>query len=580
MNTLYQLIIIAFVVFSSTTVHCEFLITDVQTTDITPFGFSVIWQTSEPATPGIAIFSDPQGLTEVTDNFEIIPFPLSGTHPETSNDNSEVKARAKALGLMKIQVHGCLPETTCYYKVFAHHENDIASWPENDFHMITTSKENAFISHSKQLFINFIDETNTFNTLGALIIASYSNTLCPVTAYAGDGTQSNEAYINLNHFFNLQGTNWTPQGTKEIQLSIKGIKSEPIDHPVVVDFSNHFFVSSMDSIDIYLSEAHLPGDIDNNGMIDINDAIIILNMLSGMTAGNASSQADINGDGIIAMEDLIYILNYIYQSIEKVNDAFWTDEHNTPIAELKINCIDRLIRLNAEIPPEKVLKSYHFILTYDATKIEIVNVIPSPDAVFPSEIINQVKGELTLMGSSPVGITGLATISLIDIEIKGIASGEMPFEITVERFENQESDAFLPKTHHLSIKVGPCEPRIYHSADYSPKDYEISLSELLRVIQIYNYRSGAYHCDENSEDGYRPGVGINYYCRYHTSDYSHKILHPGKTIEYVQPDWIIDIDELLRAIQIYNVQSTPQYDVDLSSEDGFKVIMGKFNDEH
>ena len=47
-----------------------------------------------------------------------------------------------------------------------------------------------------------------------------------------------------------------------------------------------------------------------------------------------------------------------------------------------------------------------------------------------------------------------------------------------------------------------CAP---HDSDYSPQDWTISLSELLRLIQLYN--SQAYHAcpGAGSEDGYCPG---------------------------------------------------------------------------
>ena len=43
-----------------------------------------------------------------------------------------------------------------------------------------------------------------------------------------------------------------------------------------------------------------------------------------------------------------------------------------------------------------------------------------------------------------------------------------------------------------------------HSADYSPADLKINLSELLRLIQFYNFVD--YHYDAAGEDGYAPGV--------------------------------------------------------------------------
>lgn len=49
-----------------------------------------------------------------------------------------------------------------------------------------------------------------------------------------------------------------------------------------------------------------------------------------------------------------------------------------------------------------------------------------------------------------------------------------------------------------------CTP---HASDYSPQDWTIDLSELLRVIQFYNM-GGYYVCPDAepaTEDGYCPG---------------------------------------------------------------------------
>ena len=49
----------------------------------------------------------------------------------------------------------------------------------------------------------------------------------------------------------------------------------------------------------------------------------------------------------------------------------------------------------------------------------------------------------------------------------------------------------------------------YHSADFN-RDSKISLIELLRVIELYNTREGTtrtgeYHVDPSTEDGFGPG---------------------------------------------------------------------------
>jgi len=75
-----------------------------------------------------------------------------------------------------------------------------------------------------------------------------------------------------------------------------------------------------------------------------------------------------------------------------------------------------------------------------------------------------------------------------------------------------------------------------HSADRNG-DWQINLSELLRVIQFFN--SGGYHCDPQGEDGYAPGLEGDKTCQPHASDYK-------------PADWTISLSELLRLIQFFN----------------------------
>ena len=55
--------------------------------------------------------------------------------------------------------------------------------------------------------------------------------------------------------------------------------------------------------------ARLLGDIDGNERVDLSDAILALQILSGVSpAGMVYKEADINGDGKIGIEEVIYIL--------------------------------------------------------------------------------------------------------------------------------------------------------------------------------------------------------------------------------------------------------------------------------
>lgn len=104
----------------------------------------------------------------------------------------------------------------------------------------------------------------------------------------------------------------------------------------------------------------------------------------------------------------------------------------------------------------------------------------------------------------------------------------------------------------------------FHSAD-SNQDFRLNLSELLRVIELYNTRSGttrtgAYRTDDSTVDGFAPdaaGDGVR------TSTHSADTTGNGA----------LNLSELLRVIELYNTRSgttrTGAYRIEESTVDGF-----------
>jgi PKD repeat protein len=110
------------------------------------------------------------------------------------------------------------------------------------------------------------------------------------------------------------------------------------------------------------------------------------------------------------------------------------------------------------------------------------------------------------------------------------------------------------KTNWVHV-LGDTQPNGVFSADLNANS-RIELSELLRVIQLYNIRG--FDCAESSvptEDGYRPGGGENHSCAPHSSDYAPQ-------------DWRIGLSELLRLIQFYNTLGFHPCPTE-NTEDGF-----------
>ncbi|MFM1919935.1 MAG: hypothetical protein RLZZ303_1569 [Candidatus Hydrogenedentota bacterium] len=88
-----------------------------------------------------------------------------------------------------------------------------------------------------------------------------------------------------------------------------------------------------------------------------------------------------------------------------------------------------------------------------------------------------------------------------------------------------------------------------HTADLNGNS-RIDLSELLRLIQFYNFRDG-FGCGDG-EDGFDLGSLLRE-CDYHATDYA-------------EPRWLITLSELLRAVQMFNLG---EYWFCPEAEDGF-----------
>jgi len=101
-----------------------------------------------------------------------------------------------------------------------------------------------------------------------------------------------------------------------------------------------------------------------------------------------------------------------------------------------------------------------------------------------------------------------------------------------------------------------------HSADTNPPNWRFELSELLRVIQLFNAQ--AYHGEPGfAEDGFAAGVGDTATGCHHDADYR------GES--GMQPDAKIDLSELLRVVQLYNYGGFRRAPVGVGTEDGFDL---------
>jgi ELWxxDGT repeat protein len=155
---------------------------------------------------------------------------------------------------------------------------------------------------------------------------------------------------------------------------------------------------------------------------------------------------------------------------------------------------------------------------------------------------------ITLLGENPVSIPCGTTYNDAGATATDAEDGNLTAQIVTDNPVNtavagtytvtytvrdNQGNAAVPVTRTVTVE-GPCVGQ-YSSADTN-HDNAIGLSELLRVIQLFN--SNGYHCQAGTEDGYAPGPGGES-CVPHSSDYAPQ-------------DWTISLSELLRLIQFFN----------------------------
>ena len=155
------------------------------------------------------------------------------------------------------------------------------------------------------------------------------------------------------------------------------------------------------------------------------------------------------------------------------------------------------------------------------------------------------------------------------LNVPANATGQKSLVALVKpRFNGKQLQALVPPDP-LTIEAAPP----YHSADIN-QDLALNLTELLRVIELYNTRfstnrTGRYKVSSGTEDGFaaEPTIGLSEVVtltRYHSGDYD----QDGK----------LSLTELLRIIELYNyrvgTQRTGQYHPQAGTDDGFAAGPG------
>ena len=79
------------------------------------------------------------------------------------------------------------------------------------------------------------------------------------------------------------------------------------DQTVVLPLFGHDPQRVIDAIDALLEELPPPGDVDGNGIVDVEDIVAVI-LGWGPCAGGNACPADVTGDGQVGVDDLLLVI--------------------------------------------------------------------------------------------------------------------------------------------------------------------------------------------------------------------------------------------------------------------------------
>ncbi len=302
-------------------------------------------------------------------------------------------------------------------------------------------------------------------------------------------------------------------------------------------------------------------DQDGDGVISISDIVVALSSLYMRPIDQTwltqiISMLDLDGDNLITMVELEAISDKCQMQVDE-NTGNEPGENEPPSSLV----LERSIG-NRRYWPGQTMTVVLTIRNPIHVRVSALGLRETLPAGWVLQSVVESSGAVAVPSEGAEGTLEFAWMDIppfpvrvvYNVTVPNDADGEAVFSGYVLYRTTDSEELTSPVVETVLLNGWPTDRA--HSAD-SNRDWRISLTEMLRVVQLFNF--GGFGCDEASEDGYAPGNDKPRICMPHACDYR------------VQ-DWKIDLSELLRFIQLYNAPGGG-YILQEGTEDGFAPLL-------
>ena len=312
-------------------------------------------------------------------------------------------------------------------------------------------------------------------------------------------------------------------------------------------------------------EPPVEGEGEVNGLNDLLNGLHGSRNLGGLLE-DAFTLLDANGDNALSYGEItarLQLPRAVFNAADTNGDGLVTLEEVSALAQQAAGQPESVIELVREVagrfgnrffaPGDVIRVTLRLIKHGDG----LLNQLHLMEALPEGWTLNLISGAAgvsvkSVPGNALVLDWSAATAFPLEIVYEATAPAAASGLVTVTgQADYQTADGTAQSTGTVASILAEALPQDEtHTADVD-RDWHLSLSEVLRVVQLYN--AGGYGAAAGTEDGYAPGIskqtGVP-----HDADYT--------------GDWVIDISELLRVVQLFNAPGGVYYRAS-GTEDGF-----------
>jgi hypothetical protein len=208
------------------------IITNVLPVNVTPTSFGILWHGANH-TPSLAIYADPAGVTNLSGQLGVEALPLCTGSPEVPagyarrQNQAGLRQLTRAHGDMVLQVSGCQPDTTYYYRLTVTHPRYKfpGTFPAaGPLPSVTTAKENTFVVDDQLLLL----DVPGLDSYGRIVTLSNANAAFCLAGVIGEGVGTNQVFFNASDLFLLGGGgNFALEGPQIFTADVLGLYGRP-----------------------------------------------------------------------------------------------------------------------------------------------------------------------------------------------------------------------------------------------------------------------------------------------------------------------------------------------------------------